>query len=119
MNKSCTLQLALRLQAPTAIVDVLALAVHHLTNIKSMRDDGYDAIAALYTKLPAYTPLVPTALLPYIATILLLATFVLGFYFTTLPRDVVPLREGGVAILASCLAGFGVVSLFCAAGVNV
>jgi len=84
-----------------------------------MRDDGYDAVAALYTKLPAYTPPIPPASLPYLATILLLTTFAMGFYFTTLPRDIVPLREGGVAILASCLAGFGVVSLFCAAGVNV
>lgn len=31
--------------AAAAIVDVLALAEHHLSNIKNMRDDGYDAVA--------------------------------------------------------------------------
>jgi len=37
----------------------------------------------------------------------------------SLPKDTVPLRETAVATTASLLAGFGVVALFCTAGVYV
>jgi hypothetical protein len=79
-------------------------------------------------------PLIPVSLLPFLALVLLAATFALAFYFTTyvvplllfhislsysLPKDALPLRETAVAATASTLAGFGVVALFCTAGVYV
>ncbi|KAG6855705.1 hypothetical protein H0H87_011830 [Tephrocybe sp. NHM501043] len=79
----------------------------------------YHTTQALHAALPPFAPLVPTALLPYIAALLLASTFVLTFYFTTLPKDTVPARETAVASTASILAGFGVVALFCSAGVYV
>jgi len=79
----------------------------------------YDVVSKLYATLPPYSTTLSPVFLPYIAFILLLSTFTLGFYFTTLPKDSLPVRELSVASLASILAGFGVVSLFCAAGVNV
>ena len=36
-----------------------------------------------------------------------------------LSKDTIPIREIGVALTASVLGGFGVVALFCAAGVYV
>ncbi|KAJ7859489.1 hypothetical protein B0H14DRAFT_2746543 [Mycena olivaceomarginata] len=77
----------------------------------------YSALKSLYTTSPAFTPLVPVGLLPYIAFILLFLTFTLAFYVSTVPKAVV--REIGVSSLASLLGGFGVVALFCAVGVNV
>ncbi|KAG6820221.1 hypothetical protein H0H93_003722 [Arthromyces matolae] len=59
------------------------------------------------------------ALLPYIAALLLASTFALAFYFSTLPKDTIPVRETVVASTASVLAGFGVVALFCSVGVYV
>ena len=38
---------------------------------------------ALHRNIPAFSPYVPVALLPYLAFILLGATFVLAFYFST------------------------------------
>ncbi|KAG6852558.1 hypothetical protein C0991_010930 [Blastosporella zonata] len=80
---------------------------------------AYHSTQALHAALPSFAPIIPTALLPYIAAILLTSTFVLAFYFTTLPKDTVPTRETAVASTASLLAGFGVVALFCSAGVYV
>ena len=37
----------------------------------------------------------------------------------SLPKATIPAQEVGVASLASVLAGFGVVALFCSVGVNV
>ncbi|KAH9920343.1 uncharacterized protein B0H18DRAFT_881225, partial [Fomitopsis serialis] len=68
---------------------------------------------------PSVCPSVPVGLLPYLAFVLLTATFVLAFYYSTLPKDKLPIREAGVASLASVLGGFGVVALFCTAGVYV
>jgi len=79
----------------------------------------YEAIQALHNSLPAFSPYIPVALLPYLALFLLAGTFGLAFYFTTLPKDTLPLREGAVALSASVLGGFGIVSLFCVAGVYV
>ncbi|KAH0838783.1 hypothetical protein J3R83DRAFT_7159 [Lanmaoa asiatica] len=81
--------------------------------------DNYDAIQALHNSLPPFTPYVSASLLPHIALVLLVSTFVLTFYFSTLPKDSIPIREGAVASLASILGGFGVVALFCTVGVNV
>jgi len=72
-----------------------------------------------YTSAPAFQPLVPVALLPFIAFALLFITFTLAFYVSTLPKDTVPVRETAVATVASVLGGFGVVALFCSAGVYV
>ncbi|KAI0785948.1 hypothetical protein C8Q75DRAFT_773534 [Abortiporus biennis] len=79
----------------------------------------YDAIRELHKTIPAFSPYIPATLLPYLAFILLAATFVLAFYFSTLPKDTIPIREATVASLASLLGGFGVVALFCSAGVYV
>ncbi|KAH7884095.1 hypothetical protein F5I97DRAFT_1938696 [Phlebopus sp. FC_14] len=81
--------------------------------------DNYDTIQALHKSLPPFSPYVSASLLPYIAFVLLTSTFVLAFYFSTLPKDKIPIREAVVATLASVLGGFGVVALFCSVGVNV
>jgi len=46
-------------------------------------------------------------------------TFALAFYFSTLPKDAIPIRETVVASVAGILGGFGVVALFCSVGVYV
>ncbi|KAI0063050.1 hypothetical protein BV25DRAFT_1915384 [Artomyces pyxidatus] len=79
----------------------------------------YPAAKLLHKSLPPFSPLVPVALLPYIAFLLLTATFGLAFYFSTLPKDKLPAREAAVALTASALGGFGVVALFCTVGVYV
>ncbi|CDO71728.1 hypothetical protein BN946_scf184920.g12 [Trametes cinnabarina] len=79
----------------------------------------YGTVQALHASAPAFAPLVPLALLPYLAFLLLAATFALAFYFSTLPTDKFPLRELAVASTASLLGGFGVVAMFCTAGVYV
>ncbi|KII94454.1 hypothetical protein PLICRDRAFT_172102 [Plicaturopsis crispa FD-325 SS-3] len=81
--------------------------------------EAYGAIQALHRSLPAFSPIVPVGLLPYLALVLLASTFTLAFYFTTLPKTALPLRETAVASLASALGGFGVVALFCTVGVYV
>ncbi|KAI0762469.1 hypothetical protein C8Q74DRAFT_1318930 [Fomes fomentarius] len=77
----------------------------------------YASIQALHRSTSAFSPAIPVSLLPYIAFILLGATFALGFYFSTLPKEKLPVRETAVATTASVLGGFGVVALFCSAGV--
>ncbi|KAF8641529.1 hypothetical protein AX16_009907 [Volvariella volvacea WC 439] len=79
----------------------------------------YSSIQDLHRSLPSFSPIIPVELLPYLALILLASTFGLTFYFTTLPKTAVPAREFLVAGLASLLGGFGVVALFCTAGVYV
>ncbi|KAH7103179.1 hypothetical protein BKA62DRAFT_616584 [Auriculariales sp. MPI-PUGE-AT-0066] len=74
---------------------------------------------AIHESATPFSPIIPTAALPYIALVLLTATFGLGFYFTILPKATIPAREAGVALLASILAGFGTVALFCTVGVYV
>ncbi|KAF8584967.1 hypothetical protein K439DRAFT_1410502 [Ramaria rubella] len=97
--------------------------------------ETYTSIEKLHQSLPPFTPYLSAGLLPYLAFITLVATFALGFYFTTyvgnirawlpihtmsrLPKATIPIHEVGVASLASVLAGFGVVALFCSVGVNV
>ncbi|KIJ58728.1 hypothetical protein HYDPIDRAFT_102086, partial [Hydnomerulius pinastri MD-312] len=68
---------------------------------------------------PPFSPYVSASLLLPIALVCLASTFALAFYFSTLPKDRIPLRETAVASMASVLGGFGVVALFCAVGVNV
>jgi len=80
---------------------------------------AYAAIKDKFATLPAFEPILPTSLLPYLAFILLAASFILTFYFSTLPKSSVPTREVSVAALASVLGGVGVVALFCSAGVYV
>lgn len=80
---------------------------------------AYDAIKQLHQSLPAFSPYIAVGLLPYIAFFLLTATFALAFYFSTLSKDTLPVRETVVALTASALGGFGVVALFCTVGVYV
>ncbi|KZO99649.1 hypothetical protein CALVIDRAFT_534069 [Calocera viscosa TUFC12733] len=81
--------------------------------------ESYSQIQELYARLPPFAPIIPTSLLPYIALFLCSAAFLLGFYFTTLPRTLFSIREVFVALVASVLAGFGVVALFNYFGVYV
>ncbi|KZP08264.1 hypothetical protein FIBSPDRAFT_815069 [Athelia psychrophila] len=80
---------------------------------------SYESIQALHKSLPPFAPYLPVALLPYLALGSLSSTFALAFYFSTLPKDTIPIRETAVGTTASVLAGFGVVALFCSAGVYV
>ncbi|KAF8594166.1 hypothetical protein BDV93DRAFT_180125 [Ceratobasidium sp. AG-I] len=79
----------------------------------------YAAAKTLHESLPPFSPLIPTAALPYIAFILLTSTFALGFYLSTLPKNIKRPHEIVVSVLASILSGLGVVALFCSAGVYV
>ncbi|KAI6044308.1 hypothetical protein EDC04DRAFT_3087609 [Pisolithus marmoratus] len=55
---------------------------------------------------------VSALLLPFIALVLLPSKFALAFDFSRLPKTA-PIRELGVAVLASVLGGFGAVALYC------
>ncbi|TFL06049.1 hypothetical protein BDV98DRAFT_561107 [Pterulicium gracile] len=79
----------------------------------------HQAAKASFEVASPFSPSIPVASLPYLAAILLLATFNLGFYFSTLPKPSVPTAELSVALIASLLGGFGVVALFCSVGVYV
>ncbi|KAJ7431516.1 hypothetical protein B0H11DRAFT_2130089 [Mycena galericulata] len=79
----------------------------------------YSQLQSLFASAPPFQPLVPVALLPYIAFTLLFITFTLAFYVSTLPKSTIPVRETVVASVASILGGFGVVALFCTVGVYV
>jgi len=81
--------------------------------------DNYEQLKALHYSLPAFAPVIPTALLPYLTATLLIPTFALAFYFSTIPKHTVPIWETAVASVASILGGFGVVALFCSVGVYV
>jgi len=81
--------------------------------------DNYQQLKALHYSLPPFAPVIPTNLLPYLTAGLLIPTFALAFYFSTIPKHTVPVWETVVASIASILGGFGVVSLFCSVGVNV
>jgi len=82
-------------------------------------DPAYLAVQASHASLPAFSPAIPTSLLTYLAFFLLTFSFLLTFYFSTLPKNILAFREVTVATLASVLAGFGVVALFCSVGVYV
>ncbi|KAI0041497.1 hypothetical protein FA95DRAFT_1610964 [Auriscalpium vulgare] len=79
----------------------------------------YQELKLLHKAVPAFSPLLPVALLPYVAFVVLTATFGLAFYFSTLPKSTVPVRESAVAVAASLLGGLGVVALFNTVGVYV
>ncbi|KAF8498984.1 hypothetical protein F5888DRAFT_1802405 [Russula emetica] len=79
----------------------------------------YATAKHLHKIVPAFTPYVPVGVLSYLAFILLTATFGLAFYFTTLSKSTIPLRESAVAVVASILGGYGIVALFCSVGVYV
>ncbi|KAF5382854.1 hypothetical protein D9757_007292 [Collybiopsis confluens] len=68
----------------------------------------YESIKALHSSLPPFQPLIPVALLPYIALILLASTFTFAFYSSTLPKTTIPGQEIPIAVMASILGGFGV-----------
>ncbi|KAF7323852.1 hypothetical protein MKEN_00606500 [Mycena kentingensis (nom. inval.)] len=55
-----------------------------------MDSDTYSSLKSLYTASPAFSPLVSVGLLPYLAFILLLSTFTLGFYLSTTPKATIP-----------------------------
>ncbi|OCF31404.1 hypothetical protein I316_07009 [Kwoniella heveanensis BCC8398] len=81
--------------------------------------ESYASIKALHASLPSFQPPISTSALPTISLITMLAFFALTFLFTTLPKSRVPIAELGTALLASALAGGGVVALFCTLGVYV
>ncbi|CAO1622993.1 unnamed protein product [Parajaminaea phylloscopi] len=81
--------------------------------------ESYKAAASLHASAPSFAPVVPVSSLPYIAIVLLLASFFGAFYFTTLPKQRSLLPEVTVALASSVCAGFGVVALFNAVGVYV
>ncbi|KAI9636685.1 Asparaginase/glutaminase [Dioszegia hungarica] len=64
----------------------------------------YASVKAQFSTLPAFTPPVPTALLPYIAFFTLLTFFILSFMFTTLPRSKNIVPELGTAAIATFAA---------------
>ncbi len=92
-------------------------------------------LQSAHKSLPAFSPYISAGLLPYLAFALLTGTFTLAFYVSTyvlvcsflashfsnavhrLPKNTSITREIGIASTASCLAGFGVVALFCSVGV--
>ncbi|PVF96271.1 hypothetical protein CPB86DRAFT_807824 [Serendipita vermifera] len=78
---------------------------------------AYSSIQALHASLPPFSPIIPTSLIPFIAWSLLLSSFGLGFYFTTLPKSSIPATELLIAIVASLLGGLGTVAMFCNLGV--
>jgi len=84
-----------------------------------MDSSAYDQLKLLHAALPPFKPIIPTAVLPYLAFFTLISTFALAFTFSTLPTPAIPVKETGVAALASVLAGFGIVALFCSVGVYV
>ncbi|KLO11267.1 hypothetical protein SCHPADRAFT_831354, partial [Schizopora paradoxa] len=79
----------------------------------------YFALQSAHKSLPAFSPYISAGLLPYLAFAFLAGTFTLAFYFSTLPKNASAMREVGIASVASALAGFGVVALFCSVGVYV
>ncbi|KZT24723.1 hypothetical protein NEOLEDRAFT_1242376 [Neolentinus lepideus HHB14362 ss-1] len=79
----------------------------------------YSAIQTLYKSATPFSPYISVGLLPYLAFVLLSGTFALAFYFSTLPKTVLPVHETLIATLASILGGFGVVALFNSVGVYV
>ncbi|KAL5534732.1 hypothetical protein ACEPAG_1196 [Sanghuangporus baumii] len=79
----------------------------------------YNNIQNLHKSLPAFSPYISESVLPYLAFVLLAATFTLTFYFSTLPKSTMPFREIAIASLASILGGFGIVVPFCSVGVYV
>ncbi|CAG7847841.1 SubName: Full=Uncharacterized protein {ECO:0000313/EMBL:CCA77868.1} [Serendipita indica DSM 11827] len=80
---------------------------------------SYSSLQQLHASLPAFAPLISQSLIPYLAWSLLLTSFGLGFYFTTLPKHSVPVTEILVALVASILGGFGTVAMFCTLGVYI
>jgi len=80
---------------------------------------AYFSVQSAHKSLPAFSPYISAGLLPYLAFALLTGTFTLAFYVSTLPKNASITREIGIASTASCLAGFGVVALFCSVGVYV
>jgi len=89
--------------------------------MSSLGHDGvaYSLIKERHASLPAFQPTIPTFLLPYLAFALLTSAFLLTFYFSTLPKSMLAAREILVASIASILAGFGIVAVFCSVGVYV
>ncbi|WVW79261.1 hypothetical protein I302_101228 [Kwoniella bestiolae CBS 10118] len=81
--------------------------------------ETYASIKTLHSSLPSFQPPISTSLLPSTSLVFLLAFFALTFIFTTLPKSKVPLPEITTALVASALAGGGVVALFCTLGVYV
>ncbi|ORX39061.1 hypothetical protein BD324DRAFT_679564 [Kockovaella imperatae] len=81
--------------------------------------DSYASVKSLHASLPPFSPLISVDMLPYIALICISAFFVLTFTFSTLPKSRNPLPELGTGLLASGLAGIGIVALFCTVGVYV
>ncbi|KIY45813.1 hypothetical protein FISHEDRAFT_76356 [Fistulina hepatica ATCC 64428] len=84
-----------------------------------MASKDYVALATLHRTSPPFSPIVPVGLLPYLAFVLLGATFLLAFYSTVVLKSSLAAREFPSAALASLLGGFGVVALFCSVGVYV
>ncbi|CAO1616548.1 unnamed protein product [Jaminaea pallidilutea] len=81
--------------------------------------EAYKAAASLHASSPSYYPTIPVHSLPYLAFVLLLASFFGAFFFTTLPKRNALVAEVTVAVVSSLCLGLGVVALFNAVGVYV
>lgn len=81
--------------AYAAVTDTSAPHNHYVRLFRSQGKYGVpgytltDQHQSLYTTSPAFTPLVPVGLLPYIAFILLFLTFTLAFYVSTCAFNIV------------------------------
>ncbi|KAK9895865.1 hypothetical protein P389DRAFT_210719 [Cystobasidium minutum MCA 4210] len=84
-----------------------------------MASQDYAAQQSAYANLPAFSPPVQPALVPYLSLGLLGAAFLMSFAFTTLPKKGSVVTEAGTAMLASMLFGFGAVIAFSWVGVSV
>ncbi|CEH19320.1 Uncharacterised protein family UPF0197 [Ceraceosorus bombacis] len=88
--------------------------------LKMVQQVAFSVAESAHISAQAFTPDIPVSLLPYLATLLLSLAFLLGFYFTTLPKtSIISAKEIIVALLASLCTGFGTVALFNTVGVHV
>jgi len=85
----------------------------------SLAMSTFQVIQALHRSSPPFSPYIALEFLPGFTLFLLATTFTLAFYFSTLPKHTIPVRETVVASIASILGGFGIVALFCTVGVYV
>jgi hypothetical protein len=106
-----------------------------LTSLPSRRDDrgeevstliapdhdemDYPSILEAYNSAPPFSSPLPVSSLPTLAVVFLLAAFLLAFYSSTLPKAGLPVKEVGLAAIASIALGFGTVFAFNAVGVPV
>ncbi|KAM0752639.1 hypothetical protein T439DRAFT_323257 [Meredithblackwellia eburnea MCA 4105] len=84
----------------------------------------YKSLLNTHSQLESFRPFLPTSLLPTLALLSLLASFILTQYFFSLKASKSSssnsaTTELGVAVASAAFAGLGGVTAFCALGVNV